>query len=393
MPLTELQIKQAKHGEKTYSLSDGKGLLLEVRPNGKKYWIIRYWVGGKEHRTSVGSFPDVTLRSAREKNFEIRKRVYSGEGLHPEPSGNDPFSSIAAEWYEKRVRNRLAPSYARVIRLRLDRFILPAIGDIPFQSVTSAAILRVCREIEDSGTIETAHRVRQIIGQIFRYAIAVDLAENDPTVALHGALQSPKERHYATITDAHGISALMRHIDAYGGHLVRLALKFSALTFCRPGEIRAAEWSEIDLDSKEWRIPAEKMKMKRVHIVPLARQAIAVLEELKEMTGNRKWLFPSSRNDGRCMSENTIRVALRSMGFGNNDMTAHGFRGMASTVLNEHGFPVDVIERQLAHIERNAVRAAYNHAEYLPQRREMMQWWADHIEALREVRPAGGGMP
>jgi integrase len=244
-------------------------------------------------------------------------------------------------------------------------------------------VLQVCRSIENKGYIEVARRVKVAVGQIFRYAIATDRIDYDPTYGLKGALQTRKEKHRATITDPSKITVLLQKIDEYPYTVVRCALKFSILTFGRPGEIRSAEWKEIDIEKAPWSIAEAKMKMRRPHIVPLARQAISVLETLRPLTGHQKWLFLSSRNDGNCMSKSTVRKALRSMGYGVEDITSHGFRGMASTILNENGFSPDLIERQLAHAEKNAVRSAYNHAEYLPQRRDMMQWWADWLDNLK----------
>ena len=377
MALTELMVKQAKPKEKPYTLSDGKGLILEIRPNGKKYWIVRYWVEGKEKRTSLGPFPDISLKEARDKNYEFRK-----DGFTTKKTGED-FASIADEWLEKRVLSKFTEGHIRTIKFRLNKYILPYFGGMKLDGITSGNVLQLCRKIEEAGHIETSSRVKQIIGQIFRYAIATDRAETDPTVALKGALQTRKERHHASITEPEKIALLIRSIDAYPSSVVRCALMFSALVFVRPGEIRHAEWSEVDMGKAEWKIPAEKMKMKRPHIVPLATQTLKVLEELKGCTGGQKWLFPSARRDGRPMSENTIRIALRSMGYTNDDMTAHGFRSMASTNLNEQGWTPDVIERQLAHVEGNSVRAAYNYAEYLPERRKMMQAWADWLEGLK----------
>lgn len=379
MALTELQIRQAKAGEKTYSLSDGRGLILEVRPGGKKYWIVRYWQEGKERRKSLGPYPATGLKDARNLNFELRRKLAQGEQLDAGPSGGDTFRAVAEEWMKIRVRGTLSPGYARVIALRLEKYIYPDIGDMPLKNITSLVALNLCRKIEAQGIYETTRRVRQIISQVFCFGIATGRVETDPTVALRGALIPGKARHHSAILGEKGIRDLMARIDAYTSPLTRLALKFSALVFCRPGEIRTAEWPEIDWERLEWKIPEEKMKAKRPHIVPLATQTIALLKELRRLTGWQKWLFPSSRNDGRSMSENTVRVALRTMGYGNDDMTAHGFRAMASTTLNENGWEVDVIERQLAHAERSSVRAAYNHAEYLPRRREMMQWWADFL--------------
>jgi integrase len=282
-----------------------------------------------------------------------------------------------------RMRPAFASQHIKIVNMRLNKYILPALGALPLSDITSGTVLRLCREIESKGVIDTAKRVKIVIGQIFRYAIATDRADSDPTYALRGALQIRKEKHFPTITEPDKIAILMRRIDGYPYAVVRCAMKFSILTFCRPGEIRAAEWKEIDAEKAQWNIPEGKMKMKRPHIVPFSRQILAVLEELRPLTGYQKWLFPSARNDGRCMSKNTVRVALRAMGYGNDDLVPHGFRGMASTILNENGFSPDIIERQLAHSEKNSVRAAYNHAEYLPQRREMMQWWADWLDDVK----------
>ena len=377
MPLTELMAKQAKARDKAYTMPDGNGLILDVRLSGAKYWIVRYWEKGKEHRKSLGPYPEVSLKAARDRNIDLRRALKSGR-----PDDTEAFASVAEEWFKKRIEPSISAKHIKTIRFRLDSYILPAIGSSRLSEITSSTVLNLCRKIEDRGVVETAHRVKLIIGQVFRYAIATDRAGSDPTVALRGALQTRKEVHYGTITEPAKVADLIRGILAYPYPVVRCGLMFSALTFCRPGEVRHAEWSEIDLDRQEWRIPAEKMKMKRAHIVPLATQTLKLLEELRGLTGTGEWLFPSARNDGRPMSENTIRMGLRTMGYANGEMTPHGFRAMASTLLNENGFPPDVIERQLAHVEGNAVRAAYNHAEYLPERRRMMQWWADYLERL-----------
>jgi integrase len=378
--LTELTIKQLVPREKAYALQDGQGLILDVQPGGKKYWIIRYWINGKEKRTSIGTHPQLSLREARIKNMEFRKSLKSGKPLGLD---SETFSAVAEEWVEKRMVPVSAESYLRTIRLRLKSYIFPFIGHMKLRDITSGIVLQTCRRIEEKGVLETASRVKQIIGQVFNYAIATDRAETNPTLALHGALQRHTKKHYAALIDPDKIGMLMRQIDNYPYDIVRCALKFSALTFCRPGEIRSAEWKEINWEKNEWQIPGEKMKTRRPHIVPLVRQTLGVLEELKLLTGTQKWLFPSARNDGRCMSENAVRMAIRTMGYGNKDMTAHGFRGMASTILNDHRFPPDHVEIQLAHAAKNAVRAAYNHAEYLPQRREMMEWYANWMDEMK----------
>jgi len=387
MGLTELAIKQAKpHTEKRIYLSDGRGLLLEIRPNGVKSWIVRYFVEGKEKRKHIGEFPQIPIREAREITLRIKGQAKNGDIENLSESQEIKrviFRDIVNEWFETRIKPVMSKRHIDNTLMRMKKHIIPALGDMEVERIKPSTVLELCRTIEARGTIYTAQRVKQMIGQIFKFAIATDKAENDPTTSLIGALQPKKEKHYAAIIEQREIAHLMKKIHAYPYGVVRIALIFSALTFCRPGEIRHAEWSEIDVDKKEWKIPAEKMKMKKTHIVPLPTQAIELLNELSPMTKRAgKWLFPSSRMDGRPMSENTIRVALRTMGYSNDEMTAHGFRAMASTTLNEQGWTPDIIERQLAHSEGNSVRSAYNHAEYLPERRKMMQHWADFLYGL-----------
>jgi integrase len=380
MALTELVIRQARLKNKSYTLSDGKGLLLEVFPSGRKRWVVRYWVEGKEKRTSFGTFPDVSLKMARDRNYEFRKNLASGEMKNRK---SESFADVVKEWIDTRVLPIFGEKHVETLNSRLNKYILPLLGKMPLSDITTGTALQVCRTAESRGYIELAKRIRIIVGQVFRYAIATDRVDYDPTYGLKGALQTRKSKHHATITDPDKIAVLIRHVDEYPYLVVQCALKFSMLTFCRPGEIRAAEWGEIDMEKEQWNIPEEKMKMKHPHIVPLARQTLAVLDVLRPLTGHQGWLFPSTRNDGRYMSENTVRIALRSMGYSNEDIVPHGFRAMASTVLNDNGFPPDHIECQLAHAGKNAVRSAYNHAQYLPQRREMMQWYADWFDNLR----------
>jgi integrase len=381
MTLTELMIKQAKPKEKSYTLSDGKGLLLEVFPNGRKRWVVRYWLGGREKRTSIGTFPDVSLKAARDRNYELRKNLASGK--LPNKKSSENFADVASEWLDIRMKPLYSPNHVKKLNAQLNKYILPPLGELPLINITTGIVLNVCREIENKGYIEIAKRVRTVVGQVFRYAIATDRVDYDPTYGLKDALQTRKGKHFATITDPKNIVILARRIDEYPFLVVRCALKWSMLTFCRPGEIREAKWEEIDMETARWNIPEERMKMKRPHIVPLSRQALTVLETLRPITGYQKWLFPSARNNGGCMASNTLRYALRTMGYGNEDMTAHGFRAMASTVLNDHEFNRDHIEVQLAHAPKNAIRDTYNHAEYLSQRREMMQWYADWLDNLK----------
>lgn len=377
MALTDMQVKALRAREKRYTVSDGRGLILEVHPGGYKYWVLRAWEGGKERRRHLGQYPEVGVKEARIKAAEARGAV---DEAMPEES-SDTFGSVAEEWLKLRMADK-AEGYVRTVRSRLRMYILPALGNMEMRGITAGEVLRVCRGVEEAGSPSTAKKCRQIIGQVFRFAVASDKAAADPTTALRGAMTVHKEKHMAALTEPEDVAGLMRNIRVYPQWLTRMALLFSAYTFCRPGEVRHAEWGEINFDAAEWRIPAAKMKMRRQHIVPLAPQVLVLLKALREMTGRGRWLFPSARGDGRSMSENTVRIALRSMGYGREAMTAHGFRGMASTRLNEMGWPPDVIERQLAHAERNGVRAAYNHAEYMKERREMMTAWADYLDGL-----------
>ena len=291
------------------------------------------------------------------------------------------FQEAAAEWFRIRMRDKAA-SYIEVTQQKFSKYILPAIGNLKLSDIKSPVILKLCRQIEMKEFLETSHRVRALIGQVFRFAIASGWCENDPTAALTGALTPVRHKHMATLTDPSEIGFLMRSIKAYPFDLMRLAMLFSIYTAARPGEIRHAEWSEINFNLARWDIPAEKMKMKRRHIIPLSRQVIEVVTDCNRLTGNSRYLFPSPRDTRRPMSENGVRVALRSLGFTKEQITPHGFRAMFSTIANEHEFNRDVIERELAHVPDNAIRGAYNHAEYLPQRVKLMQWWADWLDGL-----------
>ncbi|MDR1650552.1 MAG: integrase arm-type DNA-binding domain-containing protein [Synergistaceae bacterium] len=384
--LTEAQIKNAKPKEKRYMLRDEHGLYLEIIPSGTKSWRFRYWIDKKEHKITIGKYPLISLKDARERRDKLRIRMVDGDNpVREQPQLLVAFETAWLEWTEKKVIPTLTPAYAEDLSARARNHILPFLGKSPITDITSVDVLRVLRRIEATGHIHMAHRVCQICGRVFRYAIASGYCENDPTGGLKGALQTTSVKHQASITKPEGIGALLRSIEGYNGLVVRYAMMFQAYTFVRPGELRRAEWNEIDMDKKEWRIPENKMKMRRTHIVPLALQAIAILDKIKPITGHGRFIFPSGRTpDGsRPMSENAVTASLRRMGFDKDEMTGHGFRSMASTLLNENGFNVDWIERQLAHIEGNSVRAAYNYAEYLPERRRMMQWWADYLDELR----------
>ena len=391
MPLTDTAIRNAKPKEKNYKLSDEKGLYLLVNTAGK-YFRYDYRYNKKRKTLALGVYPDVTLREAREQHNEARNQLKNGidplqhrkeaKTMRIEQAANS-LEAVAHEWF---MKNKLTwtERHAQTTIGRLKLNVFPWLGSRPIAEITAPEILAVLRRIEDRGARETAHRVKQICGQIFRYAIATGRAERDPSADLRGALSPTKPKHMATITDPKKVGELLRAIDGYEGHLItRCALRLAPLVFVRPGELRHAEWDEINLERAEWKIPAQKMKMRSPHIVPLSSQAVAIFNEIQPLTGLGCYVFPSLRTSERPMSNNTILAALRRMGYAKEEMTGHGFRAMASTILHEQGWPPDVIERQLAHAERNNVRAAYNHAQHLPERRKMMQSWADYLETLK----------
>ncbi len=389
MPLSDARIRKIEIREKAYMVRDDRGLYLEVQPNGAKYWRIRLWEKGKEIRKSLGVYPEVSLAQARKKRDVIRSKIASGEAPFEKPKTVPTLQEVATEWLDTKVLPIRVPRHSETIVSRLNRFVFPFLGDRPIDSIQPHALLEIIRRIEAGGIHETAHRVLQICGQIFRYGVATGQCPRDIAADLRGALIPVKKDHHSSITDPRGVGGLMRAIDDYrGSFIVRCAMQLSALTFTRPGEIRHAEWAEFNIGKAEWRISAEKMKMRRLHVIPLSRQAIAVIESLRPLTGRERYLFPSARSSARPISDATVVAALRRMGFGKDEMTHHGFRSMASTILNEKGWPPDAIERQLAHVEGNSVRAAYNYAEHLDMRREMMQWWADWLDGQR-----AGGKP
>lgn len=390
MALSVKQVDAAKSKKRIYRLSDGDGLYLEVPPQGTKRWRLRYRFGGKEKMLSLGTYPEVSLKTARDKRNELRALIQ--EGTDPSlarqeeqaiAAGHTTFEYIAREWHEQ-FKVNWTDGHATTNLSRLENNVFPWIGKKAITEITSPEILRLLRRIESRGAIETAHRVRGLMSRVFRFAIASGRADRDPAGDLQGALPPAKSKHFPTITKPQEIAALLRAIDGYTGNLItKCALKLAPLLFVRPGELRHACWSEIDLNIPEWRIPGEKMKMSREHIVPLSRQAREILEELYPMTGSGKYVFPSIRTTERPMSENTINAGLRRLGYGKEEMTGHGFRSMASTRLNEMGWNPDAIELQLAHVEGNEVRAAYNRAKYLDIRIKMMQAWADYLDSLK----------
>jgi integrase len=390
--LSKLLIDKTKHGSKTIRLWDGRGMYLEISPSGGKWWRFKYWFGGKERRMSLGVYPDVSLVDARKKREDLRRKVAAGidpaeerkaEATALIESTENTFEAVACEWFEM-FSKTWVPDHAEKIIRRFELYVFPWIGSRPIKAITAPELLTVLRRIESRGTHETAHRALQICGRAFRFAVATGRAERDPSRDLMGALAPIKEKHFASITDPVGVGKLLRAIDAYNGSwITRCALRLAPLVFVRPGELRKAQWSEIDFEKAEWRIPAERMKMRSQHIVPLSTQAVAVLCDARQLSGRFAFVFPGVRSRARPMSEATVTSALRIMGYTGQDMTGHGFRSMASTLLNEQGWNRDAIERQLAHGERDAVRAAYNYAEHLPERRRMMQAWADYLDQLR----------
>jgi integrase len=388
--LTPSAVSNAKPQAKAYKLANERGMYLLVKPDGARWWRFDYRRPDTKKRNtlSLGTFPDVSLKKARERRDEARKLL--ADGIDPGEkrkaeslAGADSFEAVAREWFAKHSPNWAAGHADKIIR-RLERDVFPWIGNKPIANLTAPDVLAVLRKIDARGARETAHRAHQNCGQVFRYAIATGRAANDPTPSLRGAIPRAQAVHFASITNPDRIGELLRAIDSYTGYYVtRSALQLAPLVFVRPGELRAAEWTEIDLDKREWRIPAERMKMGALHIVPLSTQAVAILRELQPLTGNGRLVFPSLHTRERAMSENTVNAALRRLGYDGDTMTGHGFRSMASTLLNEQGWHRDAIERQLAHAERDAFRAAYNYAEHLPERRKMMQSWADYLDGLR----------
>jgi len=396
--LTDMAARSAKPGLKPFKLTDGGGLYLLVKPNGSRWWRFKYRIDGREKGLSLGVYPEVPLSLARERREEARRLVASGVDPSDKRKAernarSDTLEAIAREWLamqakpdKKNKRAALAPAIWAKARWMLEKFVFPYLGSRPISKITAPELLKVLKRIEARGTHETCHRTKQRCGQIFRYAIATGRAERDVTADLRGALAPVVSRYFAAITEPARIGDLLRAIDGYRGRgpcSTELALRLAPLVFVRPGELRKAEWSEFDLERAEWRVSATRMKMGEEHVVPLSRQALAILKELHPLTGGGRYVFPSLRTTARPMSNNAINAALRRMGYSGAEMTGHGFRALASTCLNEQGWHPDLIELQLAHAERNKVRAAYNRAQRLPERRKMLQAWADYLDGLR----------
>lgn len=387
-------VASAKPRDRDYKLSDGGGLYLLVRPNGTKLWRLNYRYLEKHRTLAFGAWPEVSLADARERRDDARRLLAAGtdpshqqkvEAARARVEENDTFKLVAEEWVAKNEREGLAEITLSKLRWLLDK-AYPKIDNRPVAKITAQEVLAVLRAVEATGRHESARRMRSVLSRVFRYAIATTRAERDPASDLRGALTVPKAKHLAAITTEDRAGDLMCAIEGYSGHAITLfALKLSAHLFVRPGELRQAEWAEFDFDRSVWNIPAEKMKMRRPHRVPLSAQVTGLFEGLWNLTGHGRYCFPSFRTGQRSMSENTVNAALRALGFGQEEMTAHGFRAMAATLLNETGqFNPDAIERQLAHMENNGVRRSYTRGEYWNERVALMQFWSDELERLRD---------
>ncbi|MDR3734169.1 MAG: integrase arm-type DNA-binding domain-containing protein [Acidobacteriaceae bacterium] len=391
MPLSNTAIRNAKPKQKTVKLFDERGLYLEVSPNGGKWWRLKYRFDGKEKRLSLGVYPDVSLKDARDRRDAARKLLADGidpsvnrklqKAAHADRAANS-FEVVAREWFAKYFATWAESHSERIVRL-FERDIFPWIGGRPLADVTAPEVLAVLRRIESRGALDTAHRALYNCGQVFRYAIATGRAAHDPSSDLRGALSPVKGAHFAATTDPKQVAEILRAMDGYEGSLVvHCALRLAPLVFVRPGELRRAEWADIDLEGAEWRYTVTKTDTP--HIVPLARQALAILRELHPLTGLGRFVFPSARSNQRPMSDNAILAAMRRMGISKDEMSGHGFRAVARTILDEVlGVRPDYIEHQLAHAVRDPNGRAYNRTAHLPERKKMMQLWADYLDKLK----------
>ena len=394
MPLTDTAIRNAKPGAKQRKLYDERGLYALINSKGAIWWRFKYKFDGKEKLLSLGVYPDVGLKEARDKRDEARKLVAAGvdPSEHRKASKSsrvdrlaNSFEVIAREWYAKNSANWVENHANRIIS-RLEKNIFPWLGGRPVTDITATELLNVVRRIESRGAIETAHRTLSNCGQVFRYAVATGRAERDPSGDLRGALAPVKGKHFASVTEPDGVAEILRVFDGYKGTLiVQCALKFAPLVFVRPGELRHAKWDDIDIDIKEWRFTVTKTDTQ--HIVPLSQQAVEILQEIRPLTGHGRYVFPSARNPkgDRPMSDNAILAAMRRMGISKNEMSGHGFRAMARTILDEVlGFRPDYIEHQLAHAVRDPTGRAYNRTAHLLERHKMMQAWADYLDGIKK---------
>ncbi len=397
--LTATAVKQAKGQAKPVKLPDGGGMYLLVNPSGSKYWRYNYRFAGKRKTLALGVYPDTSLAAARKLHQTARETLAKDvdpseakriERITRHLASADSFEAVATEWYESKLHDKSDSYRDRTSRL-LKNDLYPSLGTRPISQITSAELLMVLRKVEARGAVNMAHRAKQTAGQVFRYAVATGRAERDPSGDLRGALKTKAKKHYSAITDPVQVGKLMLAIDAFQGTpAVKTALQLSALLFQRPGEIRGMEWEEINWEEERWEIPADKMKMSQRHIVPFSSQALEHLRELHPLTGRGRYVFPSARGASRPLSENAVRVALRTMGYDNDTMTPHGFRAMARTIMDEVlNYRVEWIEHQLAHAVKDANGRAYNRTAHLPQRKEMMQGWANYLDNLRVQARAG----
>jgi integrase len=391
MPLTDVLVRNAKAGKKSVKLFDGRGLYMEVSPSGGKWWRLKYRFEGKEKRVSLGVYPDVKLKDARDRRETARKLV--SDGIDPsenrkaqrsarEDQAANSFEVLAREWFAKSSPIWAASHSDRIMR-RLERDVFPWIGRKPITNIHAPEILTLLRRIEARGAVETAHRALNDCGQVFRYAVVTGRADRDPSGDLRGALSRAKKSHFAAKTDPEDVAGILRAMDGYEGTLtVRCALRLAPLLFVRPGELRSAKWADVDLEEKQWRYIVTKTKTP--HVVPLSRQAVEILNELRPLTGGGQYVFPSARTNARPMSDNAILAAMRRAGIDKDEMTGHGFRAVARTILDEVlGVRPDFIEHQLAHAVRDPNGRAYNRTAHLPERRKMMQQWADYLDKLK----------
>jgi integrase len=393
MALTAQEVKTKKPTDKSYKVSDEKGLFLMVNPNGSKYWRMSYRYGGKQKTLALGVYPDISLAAARKKRNEARQLlendidpsdVKRAKKLAKSEAQENSFKALALEWFEKQKPHWSSHHIERVNRM-LNKELFPHIGIRPISDIKAPELLACLRRVESRGAIETAHRVKQVAGQVFRYAVASGKAERDPSSDLKDALTTPTKSHFAAITTPKEVGKLLLTLDDYEGTPeVATALKLAPLLFCRPKELRHMEWSEIHWDKCEWHIPSSKMKTKQDHITPLAKQSVEALQNLLQLTGHRQYVFPSARSPKRPMSDNAVLSALRRLGITKEKMTGHGFRAMARTLLDEElGYRIEWIECQLAHAVKDANGRAYNRTTYLKQRKDMMQHWADYLDSLK----------
>ncbi|MCB1642357.1 MAG: integrase arm-type DNA-binding domain-containing protein [Xanthomonadales bacterium] len=393
MPLTDTAVRGAKPEEKPRRLYDSRGLYLEVSPAGGRWWRLKYRFGGKEKRLSLGTYPDTSLRDARDRRDEARRLLAAGtdpaeQRKAEKAAGADraanSFEVIAREWHALRSKT-WSQIHSKNVLDRFVRDVFPWIGAKPVAEITAPELLSALRKLEKRGAIESAHRALQCCGQVFRYAIASGRADRNPAADLRGALEPVKETHRAALTDPGSVAGLLKAIDGYSGRPVtKAALKLAPLLFVRPGELRKAEWSEVDLDAGLWVIPADRMKMRESHIVPLARQAQEILRDLRPLTSSGRYVFPCARSPRRPMSNNAVLAALRRMGFEKDEMSGHGFRAMARTILDEVlRVRPDFVEHQLAHAVRDPNGRAYNRTAFLAERTRMMQDWADYLDRLK----------